>query len=287
MTNGRPTATKAIESPTARLGVAETKTALITGAGGGIGLELTRLLAADGHNVVILGRNRDRLARVEAELRARHQIAVRCEARDLARSRAAFELWEDLTEAGITIDVLVNNAGIGLYGPVDEQDANELDRMLQVNMGALTTLTRLGLPGMRQRRWGRILNVGSIVGYQPGAPRMAAYYATKAYVLSFSKGLARELDGTGVSVTVLSPGPTETSFDDTAGANVDLLYRRLPKMTAAAVARAGYEGMKRQSMVVIPGFFTKTLALAGELPPRRIALEVNRLLWTPRTKRSA
>src|SRR6266480_833271 len=100
---------------------------------------------------------------------------------------------------------------------------------------------------MRQRRWGRILNVASIVGYQPGGPRMTTYYATKAYVLSFSKGLARELDGSGVSVTVLSPGPTETSFDDQAGANVNVLYKRLPKMTAAVVARAGYDGMNRQS----------------------------------------
>jgi len=275
-----------VKSPTTPVGDAGRRTALITGAGGGIGLELTRLLAADGHDVVIVGRKRDRLERVEADLRARHQIAVRCEPRDLAHSRGPFELWEDLTKAGITIDVLVNNAGVGLYGPLDEQEADDLDRMLQLNMGALTTLTRLVLPGMRQRRWGRILNVGSIVGYQPGAPRMAAYYATKAYVLSFSKGLACELEGTGVSVTALSPGPTETSFDDTAGANVDVPYKRLPKMTAAAVARAGYEGMKRQSMVVIPGLLTKTLALAGELPPRRIALEVNRLLWTPRTKRS-
>src|SRR5262249_23676967 len=116
------------------------------------------------------------------------------------------------------------------------------------------------------------------------APRMAAYYASKAYVLSFSKGLARELDGTGVSVTVLSPGPTETSFDDTAGANADVLYKRFPKMTAKAVARARYEGMKGQSMVVIRGFATKVLSLAGELPPRRIALEFNRLLWKPRAK---
>jgi uncharacterized protein len=286
-TNVRPPAKLAAESPTTRFGDAGTRTALITGAGGGIGLELTRLLAADGHNVVIVGRHRGRLERLEADLRARYQIAVRCEPTDLAGSRAAFELWENLTTAGITIDVLVNNAGVGLYGPLDEQDANDVDRMLQLNIGTLTTLTRLVLPGMRRRRWGRILNVGSIVGHQPGAPRMAAYYATKAYVLSFSKGLARELDGTGVSVTTLSPGPTETSFDDAAGANVDVLYKRLPKMTAAAVARAGYEGMKRQSMVVIPGFLTKTLALAGELPPRRIALEVNRLLWMPRTKRSA
>jgi uncharacterized protein len=115
---------------------------------------------------------------------------------------------------------------------------------------------------------------------------MTTYYATKAYVLSFSKGLVRELSGSGVSVTVLSPGPTETSFDERAGANLNVLYRRLPKMTAAAVARAGYDGMNRQSMVVIPGLMTNVLALAGEFPPRRIALEVNRLLWKPRPTRS-
>jgi short-subunit dehydrogenase len=148
------------------------RTALITGAGGGIGLELTRLLAADGYNVIIVGRDRERLERVEAELLAQHQISVRCESRDLSESRAAFQLWADLTTAGMTIDVLVNNAGVGLYGLLDEQAPDELDRMLQLNMAALTTLTRLVLPGMRQRHWGRILNVASIVAYQPGGPRM-------------------------------------------------------------------------------------------------------------------
>jgi uncharacterized protein len=263
------------------------RTALITGAGGGIGLELTRLLAADGYDIIIVGRDRERLERVQADLRTQHRISVRCEPIDLSTSRAAFQLWTDLTTAGSTIDVLVNNAGVGLYGLLQEQDPDELDRMLQLNIAALTTLTRLVLPGMRERHWGRILNVASIVAYQPGGPRMATYYASKAYVLSFSKGLARELDDSGVSVTVLSPGPTETSFDDRAGANLNVLYKRLPKMTAAAVARAGYDGMKRQSMVVIPGLATKALALAGELPPRRIALEVNRLLWKPRLRWSA
>src|SRR5262245_52368002 len=159
MSDVRPPANTAVGSQATRVGEAVRKTALMTGAGGGIGLELTRLLAADGHNLVIVGRNRERLERLESDLRARHQIAVRCEPRDLGRSRAAFELWEDLAKAGITIDVLVNNAGVGLYGLLDKQDANELDRMLQVNVGALTTLTRLVLTGMRQRRWGRILNV--------------------------------------------------------------------------------------------------------------------------------
>ena len=171
-----------------------------------------------------------------------------------------------------------------MYGLLDQQDPEALDQMLQLNVAALTVLTRLVLPGMRQRRWGRILNVGSVVGYQPGAPRMAVYYATKAYVLSFSRGLARELHGTGVSVTVLSPGPTETAFDDRAGTTVDVRYRRVPKMSAAVVARAGYDGILRQVTEVVPGFMTKVMALAGELPPRRIALEVNRLLWTPLAK---
>jgi short chain dehydrogenase len=111
--------------------------------------------------------------------------------------------------------------------------------MVQLNVAALTTLTRLALPGMRQRGWGRILNVASLVGYQPGAPQMATYYATKAYVLSFSKGLALELNGSGVSVTALCPGPTETSFDDSAGADVDVLFKYLPKMTAAAPRGCG------------------------------------------------
>jgi short-subunit dehydrogenase len=259
------------------------RTALVTGAGGGIGLELARLLAADGHDLVLVGRGRERLEAVAAELGDRFRVAARVESWDLAEPRAAFRHWRHLSSAGISIDILVNNAGVGLYGLVEEQDPDALDGMLQLNVAALTTLTRLALPGMHQRRWGRILNVASVVGYQPGAPRMAAYYASKAYVLSFSKGLALELKGSGVSVTALCPGPTETAFDDRAGAGVNTRYSRLPKISAVTVARAGYAGMLRQAMTVIPGVRTKLLAFAGELPPRRIALEVNRLLWEPRS----
>ena len=261
---------------------AATLTALVTGATGGIGLELARLLAADGFHLVLVGRRRDRLDRVAGELGEAHRISVQVESQDLSEPGAASRLWSDLVLAGVRIDVLVNNAGVGLYGAVEEQDPAELDRMVQLNVSALTTLTRLAVPGMRERRWGRILNLASVVGFQPGAPYMAAYYATKAYVLSFSKGLALELRGSGVSVTALSPGPTETDFDDRAGAGNNVLFKRLPKLSAAAVARAGYAGMLRGSMVVIPGLLTKLLSLAGELPPRRIALEVNRVLWTPR-----
>jgi len=252
--------------------------ALVTGASSGIGLELAKLLAADGCNLVLVGRNRTRLKELADKLQAEHHISARCEPSDLSEPHAGMQLWTNLASTGINIDILVNNAGSGVYGNVEDEDADALERMLQLNVVTLTLLTRLALPEMRARRWGRILNVGSVVGYQPAGPRMAAYYASKAYVLSFSKGLASELKGTGVSVTALCPGPTVSSFEERSGADRTILYKFMPKMAAAAVARAGYKGMMRQSTVVIPGLLSKVVAFAGELPPRRIAVEVNRLL---------
>jgi short-subunit dehydrogenase len=254
------------------------RTALVTGASSGIGLELARLLAADGVNLILVARNAVRLQQLAEQLQSERKISARCYPTDLSEPQAAPRLWRDVASAGLVVDILVNNAGAGLYGRVAQQDPDALERMLQVNIGALTSLTRLALPGMQLRRWGSILNVGSIVAYQPAGPNMAAYYASKAFVLSFSKGLARELVGSGVSVTVLSPALTESAFEERSGAAGTRLYRLLPKMTAAEVARAGYEGMKRRSAVVLPGWTAKLLAFAGELPPRRIALEVNRLL---------
>lgn len=260
-----------------------TLTALVTGATSGIGLELARLLAADGFHLILVGRRREQLDRIAAELGKAHRIGVQVESRDLSECGAASQLWSDLASRGARIDVLVNNAGVGLYGAVEEQDPAGLDRMVQLNVSALTSLTRMALPGMHERHWGRILNLASVVAFQPGAPYMAAYYATKAYVLSFSKGLALELKGSGVTVTALSPGPVDTDFDDRARAGNNVLFKQLPKLPAAEVAKAGYAGMMRGSMVVIPGLLTKLMAMSGELPPRRVALEVNRMLWTPRS----
>jgi uncharacterized protein len=232
----------------------------------------------DGHDLVLVARQRDRLEDVAAELRTRHDVAVRVYSKDLSQHGAIQELWGEWTTAEIQVDVLVNNAGLGLYGPLVDQDPDALAAMLELNVVALSSLTRLALGGMRERRWGRILNVASVVGYQPGGPRMAAYYASKAYVLSFSRGLARELAGTGVTVTALCPGTTVTSFEGRSGAGSSRLYRWLPGLPAEIVARAGYRGMKRGAMVVLPGLMAKLVAFAGELPPRRIALEVNRFL---------
>jgi len=260
------------------------ETALVTDASTGIGLEFARQVAADGYSLVIVARERERLAAVARELRSQYGVAVKDYATDLSEPGAAEALWADLSSAG-SVDILINNAGIGLYGEFQDQSVAALRSMQMINVLALTTLTRLALPGMLARRRGRILNVASVVGYQPGGPRMAVYYATKSYVLSFSKGLALELEGTGVTVTALSPGVTKSSFEQRSGASETLLYSLLPQATAKAVASAGYRGMMRGRRVVIPGLLTKTFAVAGELPPRMIALAVNRWLLRRRPVR--
>jgi uncharacterized protein len=254
------------------------RTAVVTGASRGIGFELARLLAADGHDLVLVSRSAEELEKARRRLIDEYGVSARGISRDLSRPGEAFDLWREIESAGVVVDVLINNAGGGLYGPLAEQDGDLLAAMLELNVVALTMLTRLALPKMIERRQGRILNVGSVTGYQPGGPRMAAYYASKSYVLSFSKGVSREVDGTGVTVTVLCPPTTRTAFEERSGAKRSRLYSRLPVATPEAVAKAGYRGMKRGARVVLPGLSTKILAFAGEFPPRRIALEVNRLL---------
>jgi uncharacterized protein len=253
-------------------------TALVTGASRGIGRELARLLAADGCNLVLVGRDTAALEGLAQQLRARHDVSVRLEAIDLSIPGGAQALWSRIESAPIEVDILVNNAGSGFYGNVYDQDPAALERMLQLNVVALAALTRLALPGMLSRRRGRILNVGSLVGYQPGGPRMAAYYASKAFVESFSRGLAAELEGSGVTVTTLSPGPTDSSFEESSGAARSNIYHYLPKADASRVARAGIEGMKAGATSVIPGLLTKLLAFAGRLSPRSIGVAVNRIL---------
>ncbi len=278
-----------VESAGGRLGsvpVTTRPTALITGASSGIGAELARLFAGDSYDLVLVARRPRPLEDLSAELRERHDVNVRVFARDLSEPACVPDLWNELMAARVQVDVLVNNAGVGLYGSVWEQDADALDRMVRLNVGALTTFTRLALPGMVSRHSGKILNLASVVGYQPAGPGMAAYYATKAYVLSFSKGLAMELEGSGVTVTALSPGVTASSFEERSGASGTRLYRWVPAMSAKAVALAGYRGMMRKKTVVIPGIIAKLFSLAGELPPRRIALAVNRwLLSADRSQR--
>ena len=253
-------------------------TALVTGASTGIGLELARVLAGNGHPLVIAARDREKLQALAAQLQTEYGISVSVFAKDLSQPGAAEALWSELSDSNISIGILVNNAGVGAYGEFQNEPLQDLERMQMLNVVALTTLTRLALPQMLAGKHGRILNVASVVGYQPGGPRMAVYYATKSYVLSFSKGLARELDGSGVSVTALCPGLTKSSFEQRAGASGTALYKFFPQMNAKDVAIAGYRGMMRGRKTVLPGIATKMMAFAGELPPRAIALKVNHLL---------
>src|SRR2546423_6004428 len=191
-------------------------TALITGASSGIGLDLARLVAADGNNVVLVARSGDKLAELAAELESKHHIRAFVAPIDLADPGAPEELYHVLEEQGIAIDILINNAGFGTHGPFAEADLAAQMQMLQVNVAALTQLTWLFLQPMIRRKQGRIMNVASTAAFQPG-PFMAVYYASKAYLLSFSEALANELHGTGVTVTTLCPGPTITGFQHRAG----------------------------------------------------------------------
>ncbi|HKS22132.1 MAG TPA: SDR family oxidoreductase [Thermoanaerobaculia bacterium] len=254
------------------------ETALITGASSGIGLDLARLFAKDGHDVVLVARSEGRLREIAAELERDCGIKAHVIAADLAQPDAPRKLVDALPCA---IDILVNNAGFGITGPFVTTDlAKELE-MIQVNVVALTALTKLLLPPMVARRRGRVLNVASTAAFQPG-PLMAVYYATKAYVLSFSEAIADELRDSGVTVTALCPGPTSTGFADAAGMTKTRLFNLAKPMDSAAVAREGYKAMQRGRRVVVTGMKNKLLTQSIRVSPRRMVTAVVRKLQESR-----
>jgi short-subunit dehydrogenase len=238
---------------------AQGQTALITGASSGIGYELSKLFARDGFNLVLVARSSGALDRVAEKLRSAFKVSVRTLAKDLSNPRVPAELYADLTRDGITVDVLVNNAGYGVYGKFIETDLGEELGMLQVNMVSLTHLTKLFLPEMVARGQGGVLNVASTAAFQPG-PLMAVYYATKAYVLSFTEALANEVKGTGVRVTVLCPGPTRSDFQARAQMEQSRLIHHRKLMDAGTAAEIGYAGFMKGRPLVIPGTVNKLLA---------------------------
>ncbi len=248
----------------------EKSTALVTGASYGIGYELAKLFAADHHALVLVARSEEKLRQVAAEMERLGAVEVIILAKDLARPDAAAEIAAALAEKQISIDVLVNNAGFGEHGLFVETDWAKEAAMVQVNIVALLQLSKLLLPGMLARQRGRILNVASTAAFQPG-PLMAVYYATKAFVLSFSEALASECAGTGVTVTTLCPGPTASEFQERANIDQTRLVKLkvLKMMDAAAVARSGYKALMAGRRVVIPGVMNKTGAMSNRLVPRR------------------
>jgi uncharacterized protein len=242
-----------------------TETVLITGASSGIGMELARLFAADKSHLVLLARSQDKLEALAQELR-RNDVQVLVLPKDLTRSSAPQEIFDHLTSQGVRVDIVVNNAGFGALGSVANLPIERQLDMIQVNVTALTNLTRLFLPGMIERGRGGVLNVGSTAGFQPG-PNMAVYYATKAYVLSFTEALAEELVGSGVKAVCLAPGPTATRFGANSGMEKSIIFK-LGQMDARTVAETGYRGFRRGRVIVVPGWKNKLGAFAVRLGPR-------------------
>src|SRR5437660_6552395 len=248
------------------------KTALITGASGGIGYELALLCARDGFDCILVARSRDKLDELAARLESEFRVKTLVVARDLSKPTAVDEIYEEVSAASMSIDLLVNNAGFPVYGRfVDTDWQAELD-MLQVNVVALTALTKLFVRGMVERRNGRIMNVASTAAFVPG-PLMAVYYASKAYVLSFTEAIAAEVEGSGVTITALCPGPTATAFQQRAGMTATRIFQA-NTMSSADVARIGYRGMLKGKRGVVTGLRNKLLALGSKLGARRLAAAV-------------
>jgi len=258
-------------------------TTLITGASSGIGYELARVFARNGHDLVLVARNRERLGQLAEDLRAAFELTVTVIAKDLSTPTAASELVEELQQATIQISLLVNNAGVDVYGYFYDTDwTQELD-MIQLNLVSLTQLTKLLLANMRQQQYGRILNLGSTGSFVP-SPLNTVYAATKAYVWSFSAALAEELAGTGITVTVLCPGATRTEFQARAHIeNIRLL--RFGVMEAASVAEAGYRAMMAGKRVVVPGLYNKAQVLFARLLPCSLMVRMANAMLQPAQNR--
>ena len=243
------------------------KVALVTGASAGLGVEFARQLAKRGHRLVLAARRKERLEELAKELGNARPVAI-----DLSKANAAAKLLGDLDANGETVDLLVNNAGFGLIGRFAELDAKRLRQMIDLNVGTLNDLCRAVAPAMIERKSGAILNVASTAAFQPG-PKMAVYFATKAFVLSLSEALHEELKPHGIKVSCLCPGPTRTEFGEVAGFGGNGLFDRVA-MDAAAVVRTGLAGLDKNRAVVVPGLVNKLTANSGRFAPRSVVRKI-------------
>jgi short-subunit dehydrogenase len=243
------------------------KIALVTGASAGLGVEFARQLSKRGHALVLAARRKERLQELAKELGNARAVAI-----DLSKPNAAAKLLTDVEEHGEKVDLLVNNAGFGLIGRFAELNAKRERQMIDLNVGALTDLCRAVAPGMIERKSGAILNVASTAAFQPG-PKMAVYFATKAFVLSLTEALHEELKRHGVKVTCLCPGPTHTEFGEVAGFGGNGLLDRLG-MNAAEVVEKGLKALDSNDAVVIPGWINKLGAASTRFAPRSVVRKI-------------
>lgn len=255
------------------------KSVLITGATTGIGYELAKLFAKDKFDIIIIARNEVKLKETTAELQKEFNVNVKFISKDLSVRNSAKEIYSELQGENISPEVLVNNAGFGSHGAFSESDPeNDID-MINLNITSLVTLNRLFLNDMLKKNSGRIMNVASTAAFQPG-PYMAVYYATKAFVLSFSEAVSEELSGTNVTVSCLCPGPTETEFQYRAGIKETKMMNRksFTVMTAEEVALIGYESLMKGKRTIIPGLVNKSGAFLVRFLPRKLIAKITRSL---------
>ena len=250
-------------------------TALITGASDGIGLELAQIHAAKGGNLVVVARSMDKLTHLKEELETAYGVHVHVIGKDLRAENAALEVYNEVKAAGITVDYLINNAGFGDFGFFVNGDWEKQNRMIQLNITALTQFTKLFLPDMLARKSGKILNVASTASFQPG-PLMSVYYATKAYVLHFSEAINNEVAGSGVTITALCPGATASGFQKAAEMEESKLVNGKKLPTAASVAVFGYNAMLNGKAVAIPGLLNNLMAFGVRFIPRSVAVKIAR-----------
>lgn len=251
------------------------QTVLITGASGGIGYELAKLFAHDHHNLVLVARSGDQLAQIASQLQTRFGVTAKAVALDLTTPPAPQFLFDQLQREGIAVDVLINNAGFGAFGEFARMPEEEILGQIQLNVTGLTRLTRLFLPPMLARRSGRIMNVASTAGFQPG-PLMAVYYATKAYVISFSEALANELRASGVTVTCFCPGATHTGFAKRAGTENTRLFKQLGAMNVEKVALDGYRAVMEGRTLAFSGVHNWLVAESVRFAPRKVVTAISR-----------
>lgn len=253
------------------------ETALITGASDGIGLELARIMAQNGYNLVIVARNRDKLNMLASELCSLYNTKVHVIAKDLSLPGAPCDVMNDLDAGNINVDILINNAGFGDFGMFADSDWNKMHSMIELNITALTYLTRLCLPYMISKGKGRIMNVSSTAAFQPG-PLMSVYYATKAYVQSFTEAISNELEIHGITVTALCPGPTISGFQKAASLDGSRLFknRRIP--SSREVALFGYDAMLNGRRVAVHGTLNRLMSLSVRFAPKGLLLKVVRFI---------